>query len=239
MTQIDTLLKHYFKRRLHRQKHKIINQYHERFIRLYPAASDQQKQVLKEKLIFEAERVYPLADSSILKYNILKSKYTYWFMTACAVLLGFFNWLTSGRLFPLFSALLMAFLTWGFSILTITLAYNLRVVGAMKSITETYVIEQKLKRCEKNRNNGCKEVEIELETSNDTLLPERTPLNQFYTVRPVVDDPLEQYVSTSLTRFLNQNISPLKKTPLATYSFLTSSEAVTEGENKNKTTYSF
>lgn len=137
---LDKLMVKFFQWYLHSQRQKFIDKGYRRFVTLHSEATEAQCIKIKEAFEHEATRVYPMMDKSILKASIKKARYTFLFLAIFATLaIGFINWwVLSGHLFTLFTPLIMAFLNWIISNLTMPISYNGRAKGAMEGVIATF-----------------------------------------------------------------------------------------------------
>ncbi len=154
MFGISTLLRNMFMARLHQHRESIIKKAIELFI---PPNVSINVVDLREFMNEEADRVYDIADYSILDERILRAKYTFWAtIIPVALIIGLiFAFIphTSPIIFvtPFFGAIS----TWINSIGTVHISYDERILGGMKSAIGRYfkqlakngIAEEKKQEC--------------------------------------------------------------------------------------------
>jgi hypothetical protein len=121
----------------HRKKDGIVNN----FLMIFTNDHlSEDTEVIAGKLKAEADRVCNFTDSAILRANIKKAKYTFWFTAIGSTILVM---LVSGFKTPLsfMTPPLASTFTYMAAIISITALYNGRVKGAMISTIKTYEAE--------------------------------------------------------------------------------------------------
>lgn len=130
---IDRLIGNFITRKLHEYRDRVINA----TIALFTERHHPDEQTLADlhnTLNLEIERVYAIADSSIIRARILQARYTFWItaVVATAITVGMATYPIS-NIVPLFAPLIAAFVVWTVNIVTIPFPYNQRIQGGMDS----------------------------------------------------------------------------------------------------------
>lgn len=141
---LDRWIEKKLKQSLHAQREKHIDEYLHKFVEKHP---DAPTDFLRSKLEQEANRVYPLADKSILKARLLQARIGFWITALISVLvIGFAGGFTGGAAIPFLMPLAGVFVAWGVVVATIPANYNQRIKGGLNSVISLH--EKFLERCE-------------------------------------------------------------------------------------------
>lgn len=137
---IDRLIERFLKSILHARRDSFINKKMGCVETEYPLLTEEQKAEIRTKLEEEIVRIYPIVDASILRANIIKARYYFWFIATVATLyVGSTREFSSKEALNLFAPLATSVPVWLASWGTIPIFYNLRIEGAMDSAVAKYM----------------------------------------------------------------------------------------------------
>lgn len=140
MFRLDRFLEDAIKNRLHRDREDIIEGAIKKYKLKYP---DVDEAALRTKMAYEAIRITPIADRSILHERVLRSRYTFWISTlASVVTIGALGGFTSGSYLPFIAPVVNGVVTYGLSMATVGIAYNQRIKGAMDCVIAIHEYNQ-------------------------------------------------------------------------------------------------
>ncbi len=145
---LDRIIKNKIKQYVHSKRDAHVKKAREKFQQRYPKY--QAIQSFEKELYAEVVRVYPMIDKSILLERIKRARWeSIAFGLVMAIYFGTEDILRNKKeseqlLHPVVTMIISTALKWVISIATIPLAYELRVKGAMKSITAKYIFSNGL-----------------------------------------------------------------------------------------------
>lgn len=144
---IDVRIEKMFKRYLHKRRDKVI----ERTVKDYIAKNNPDAQTIEElrkSLDVEIQRVFAIADSSIIHARIMQARFAFW-MTAIVstvITLAVASYPPTAGIAPFFAPLISSFIAWVVYLVTIPANYNGRVQGAIDSTLVLFEIKQQEKQ---------------------------------------------------------------------------------------------
>lgn len=117
---------------IHKKRSNLITQKLKEFKKKHPSISTD---LLESDLEIEADRIYSMADKSIITAMIKRARYTFWMtIITTTIVVGALGAFSGGTALPFITPLLSAFAAWAISLVVIPTSYNERVKGGMDSI---------------------------------------------------------------------------------------------------------
>lgn len=140
MIGLDKLIENFFKKKLHKNRTKFLQEAKNAFINKNQPGKNTLKAFTVE-LEEEADRVYSMVDRSILRARLKDSKWTFWVTgimgTAIAVSIAAAA-PTGGFSIVLIAPFLTATIAWVVRVITIPISYNQRIKAAFDSVTQKF-----------------------------------------------------------------------------------------------------
>ncbi len=131
---IEDILKNYLHKKRDQHIDKALNDFIEKY---HP--DPQIINTLKKKLEVEADRLFPLADQSILHERIQRAKYTFWVTAiASSITAAIILFLTHGSAIIFVMPICAATVAWAVTIVTIPIGYDARMAGGMDSTVSQF-----------------------------------------------------------------------------------------------------
>lgn len=154
---LNKKLAQFMERQLHKKRDKYINDTIVLYRKKHPEHSEEIINKLKESLELEIERVFAIADSSIISARIVVASWVFWItaIVGTAIVLGVASYPVTTSLAPFFVPLISATVVWAVTIATVPKYYNERIVGGLDSalvVFESKLTEELAK--EENRINA-------------------------------------------------------------------------------------
>jgi hypothetical protein len=144
---LENWVEEYYRKELHARRDEFFQKAYDKFKTTYSDKTDGEYIEYADALDFEAERLYPLADSSMLHAKVLRAKYFFWGIGIPTTLITILITLASPGHFWLAIAVppIGALATWALSLKTIPVEYNQRIKGGANSVLATYIYKEKKK----------------------------------------------------------------------------------------------
>ena len=167
---IDQKIESALRRKLYKQREKIIAQSIDCFIKEHHPDPTLVAE-LRRRLEEEADRVYAIVDRSVLRAWLKRAKYTFWIMTiTTSIVAAVLAVVTHGAAVVIIAPILSAFVTWVVTVGTVPITYNERVKGGMDAVSHCISKKHSLQRMQSfNLKQSKKEIEAIKQTLVDLI----------------------------------------------------------------------
>lgn len=159
---IDLWIEKKYKKDLHLKREKIIKKMMKKYLKKHPDLSPEMISLLREKLDEEANRVYIIADLSILRPRILRARWLVLLsLPVVIVVTGVLGAFSHGAILPFVGPITGMILSWVVLVVTIPLNYNGRVEAGFETILDAF-----------GKNKNVIEIEVSPLSSHGVILDE-------------------------------------------------------------------
>lgn len=157
---IDNLVEKLLIKRLHKKREKLIESAIKKFKKANPNISKEDIEELRKRITFEANRIYDMADKSLVDGGIKRAKVIFWATAIVSTIASTIMIVVShGTLIPLALPLLAATTNWLLTVATIPIGYNSRVEGGLESVIKAFERDLKEKKICNEIQNKCDDVD--------------------------------------------------------------------------------